>query len=610
MPDQRLTITEPLLQDQVPRNACASCSNKGLLTFFSLLVGLSVAVLLSRTSLIRNGTGAHLAIQEPTINMAKTLTDVRRFQWPNFLNRKIALPTVPPAPHYEIGPLSEFVTTSAGVQMPRLMYQPEQKEARAKDQVLSAVRSGFRGIDTAGRNEPAVGAALSSLFASGAVARDNMFIQTMVNTSDAKALNPGLPTTLQVEKWIENSLSNLGLEYVDSLVLHCPGPSEQTTLAWRAMEGAVRAGTVRQLGISSAGSMDQLHRVYTEAAMKPAVVQPVHESEAEREMRAWCAETGLTVTKHMCSIASQKIEALAKKYAVTERSLLLRYAMGLGVVPLNSISSDGHTMQEDLSAWSIPLTAQDAEIISGELRHSQNSCLSSDPAVAPALPSSLPLRGDAAAQPELVDVADQVVQVAGAKAWLLGTMRAEDPKAIALYNSLPSKFFRNPLVATVKGVLAWDRREAQKRLLKIYLAKAGRSITGLKDALAGKVKKYGVAGLIAFIVQDILYWAFVIIPASSYMYHTREEGDGSWVPALSEADDTGAFLKLIGGVYLFSKIPPIEAARWAWSISMIPWFQERLPASLVPPSDEEDSELALQPSDKAETVTALNASQP
>ena len=48
------------------------------------------------------------------------------------------------------------------------------------------------------------------------------------------------------------SLANLGVEYVDSLVLHSPYPAHSDTMkAWRAMESAVEVGHARQLGIST-----------------------------------------------------------------------------------------------------------------------------------------------------------------------------------------------------------------------------------------------------------------------------------------------------------------------------------------------------------------------
>eukprot|EP01043_Picozoa_sp_COSAG02_P016268 COSAG02_NODE_712_length_18122_cov_6.792321_11_plen_114_part_00 len=91
------------------------------------------------------------------------------------------------------------------------------------------------------------------------------------------------------------SLVNLGVEFVDSLVLHSPYPTHSDTMqAWRAMETAVKAGYARQLGISNVKTMSQLQRLWDEATVKPAVVQMRFHAKTnfERDMRLWCSENG------------------------------------------------------------------------------------------------------------------------------------------------------------------------------------------------------------------------------------------------------------------------------------------------------------------------------
>merc|ERR1719215_1400226 len=74
-----------------------------------------------------------------------------------------------------------------------------------------------------------------------AIARDELFIQTKVNRNYAAELLPDATIGKQVQNSISTSLSNLGLTYVDSLVLHSPYQLQNDTLeAWRAMEAAVR----------------------------------------------------------------------------------------------------------------------------------------------------------------------------------------------------------------------------------------------------------------------------------------------------------------------------------------------------------------------------------
>ncbi|KAF6212214.1 hypothetical protein GE061_012735 [Apolygus lucorum] len=89
-----------------------------------------------------------------------------------------------------------------------------------KDEVLVAVdaalEAGYRHIDTAHvyKNETGIGTVLKKWFDSGKLKREEVFIVTKVN-----------PTHLRpehIEKSLNESLENLGLEYVDLFIIHNP----------------------------------------------------------------------------------------------------------------------------------------------------------------------------------------------------------------------------------------------------------------------------------------------------------------------------------------------------------------------------------------------------
>eukprot|EP00747_Dinoflagellata_sp_TGD_P006526 gnl/TRDRNA2_/TRDRNA2_116188_c2_seq4.p1 gnl/TRDRNA2_/TRDRNA2_116188_c2~~gnl/TRDRNA2_/TRDRNA2_116188_c2_seq4.p1 ORF type:complete len:447 (+),score=66.89 gnl/TRDRNA2_/TRDRNA2_116188_c2_seq4:103-1443(+) len=281
-------------------------------------------------------------------------------------------------PRYEPGALSEFVVTSAGVQMPRMIFRTACKDEStealtkcAESSVLGAVRAGFHGIDTAfatdrGNTEPGVGAALASLFASG-VERDSLFIQTKVN---ADYYQEGADISKQVQLSILDSLSDLGLDYVDSLILHWPSlEHDQTMEAWRAMEDAVQAGLVRQIGISNVATLEALQKVYADATLKPAVFQARAAIPfSQPEVPAWCVEQGVYFqsfglpSEYREPIASKTMQDLAEKYGVTPVVVFLRFAMGIDIMPVVFTQSDDQ-MSQNLLAPQIPLTPEDAEKI-------------------------------------------------------------------------------------------------------------------------------------------------------------------------------------------------------------------------------------------------------
>lgn len=185
----------------------------------------------------------------------------------------------------------------------------------------------------------------------------------------------------------------------------------------------------------------------------------------------------------------------------------------------------------------------------------------------------------------------------GTKAWILGAMNATDPKTTALWN--------HPLMTTfqlasqgvltthppVKGVLARSDRAALAHFLTGKLVDLRHSVLNFTNHGASTLKQYGAAGFVSVLVESVLYWIFIIVPVSAYMYHEGPGASGgAWLPTLSDPESVAEFGKMLGGTYLFSKIPPIEAARWAWAFAMIPWFQERMPV-MTPPVVNAPSEL-------------------
>eukprot|EP00746_Dinoflagellata_sp_MGD_P067582 gnl/MRDRNA2_/MRDRNA2_27900_c0_seq2.p1 gnl/MRDRNA2_/MRDRNA2_27900_c0~~gnl/MRDRNA2_/MRDRNA2_27900_c0_seq2.p1 ORF type:complete len:444 (+),score=66.07 gnl/MRDRNA2_/MRDRNA2_27900_c0_seq2:145-1476(+) len=282
---------------------------------------------------------------------------------------------------YQSGILSDSVNTSSGVMMPRQIFTTGLKKERTENLVLNAMRAGFRGVDASsgrGAGEPLVGEALQWLFNFGAT-RDKVFVQTKFNPKFASKLYRFDPIDLQVAYSIDESLHNLELEFVDSLVLQKPYAEHSETMeAWHAMERAVEDGRVKQLGISNVESLEQLQRLYAEATLKPAVVlqkaaKRYDELEDERKLRSWCIENGIffqqtgTFNSMRHSVSDTKIEALAAKYDVTPAVLLERYSMGLGIVSLSGVENSTR-MREDLTAARVPLTANDAQTIEEVLK--------------------------------------------------------------------------------------------------------------------------------------------------------------------------------------------------------------------------------------------------
>ena len=133
-----------------------------------------------------------------------------------------------------------------GVEMPLFGFGVYQMTdaSECEQAVRDAIDTGYRLIDTAAinANEDAVGDAVREAIAEGLCTREELFItsklwvQDMANGDVAKA-------------GIEASLKKSGLEYFDLYLLH--QAMGDYFSAWRALEEAYEAGTLKAIGVSN-----------------------------------------------------------------------------------------------------------------------------------------------------------------------------------------------------------------------------------------------------------------------------------------------------------------------------------------------------------------------
>jgi diketogulonate reductase-like aldo/keto reductase len=223
--------------------------------------------------------------------------------------------------------------------------------------------AGFRAIDTANQrkhyHEAGVGAAL----AAAGIPRDELFVQTKFTFRDGQdhrlPYDPAASIGVQVEQSFASSLDHLGLDRLDSLVLH--GPSQARGLgdadrdAWRAMEALARAGRVTHIGTSNIRA-DQLAELIEFAAIAPSFVQ--NRCYASRgwdaAVRELCRTHGiayqgfslLTANRHI--VSHPEVAAIARRHDKTPAQIILRFARDLGMIALTGTSSREH-MAHDLA---------------------------------------------------------------------------------------------------------------------------------------------------------------------------------------------------------------------------------------------------------------------
>lgn len=200
--------------------------------------------------------------------------------------------------------------------------------ADTRDAVLSALRLGYRHVDTARvyGNEEAVGAALRE----SGLPRDQLFVTTKLWNADH-----GEERALAA---FEESRRRLGLEQVDLFLLHWPVPGLRLG-SWRALERLLRDGRVRAIGVSNF-LVRHLEELQASATELPHVNQvEVHPFHQQRTTRAWCAARGVVVEAYSpltkgLRLAHPAVTAVAARLGRTPAQILLRWGLESGLVVL------------------------------------------------------------------------------------------------------------------------------------------------------------------------------------------------------------------------------------------------------------------------------------
>ncbi|KAG0652274.1 Aldo-keto reductase 2E [Hyphodiscus hymeniophilus] len=151
--------------------------------------------------------------------------------------------------------------------IPNIIYGTAFKFDKSASLVEAALNAGFRAIDTAGSKsayrEALVGEGIAAALANGTFKRNELYTKfSPFKQGKDPALYPYNTTktiTEQVAQSVPSSLANLGIDYIDCLVLHSLYADIQDTLtAWRAMEALVPS-KVASLGLVAAQDMRSGH---------------------------------------------------------------------------------------------------------------------------------------------------------------------------------------------------------------------------------------------------------------------------------------------------------------------------------------------------------------
>ena len=280
-----------------------------------------------------------------------------------------------------VGDSSSRIFSSSSFLEKPFIYGTAWKEEETKRLTRLAIEQGFRGIDTANQrkhyHEAAVGEAIKEAIRDGIVSRDELFLQTKFTFRSGQdhrlPYDPTASIADQVAQSFASSLEHLGLNYLDSYILH--GPSRGAGLhandwdAWSAMEQLHDAGRVRSIGISNT-SLDQLKTLLAKCRIAPTYVQNRCYATQEwgRDVRELCRKHGMVYQAFSLLTANARVLShptmleIAANHQRHVSQVVFRFAIDAGMIPLTGTSQLEH-MQTDLGAFGFKLNTEEVKLI-------------------------------------------------------------------------------------------------------------------------------------------------------------------------------------------------------------------------------------------------------
>jgi len=290
------------------------------------------------------------------------------------------------------------------IEMPLLglgTWQFESDET-LKSAVNCALETGYRNFDTAFdyENEGPIGDVLNEWIKSKKVKREELFITTKLPFIGNRAD--------KVEKFLQMSLEELKLKYVDLFLIHFPVglqcdddddlfPEDQngksvldmnTDLVslWQAMEAQVDAGRCKAIGVSNFNSK-QLKKIVEAARIKPSCLQvEIHAYFQQKPLRDLCSQLGVSVCAYgtlgskgrldFCHeygtpqisipavLVNQVVADIAKAHSKTPAQILLRHLIQQKVVVIPKSSSESR-IKENFNVYDFVLSTQEMEALNG-----------------------------------------------------------------------------------------------------------------------------------------------------------------------------------------------------------------------------------------------------
>lgn len=254
-----------------------------------------------------------------------------------------------------------YVTLNNGARMPKLgvgtfLVTGEDAVKRVKH----AIDLGYRMIDTAQGygNEAEVGQAIKE----SGIDRNELFITTKVA--------PNVMREGKVRQSLDESLSKLGTDYIDLVLIHWP-VKDHVEETWKILEEYVDKGKIRSIGLSNFNphhidsllGYARIKPVINQIEIHPYMTQPdvVKDTFGKGiQVESW-GPLGQGITGELSDPVIRKI---AEKHNKSNAQVILRWHMQRGLVTMPRCDNPDYTA-ENMQIFDFELSPAEMETISG-----------------------------------------------------------------------------------------------------------------------------------------------------------------------------------------------------------------------------------------------------
>jgi len=226
--------------------------------------------------------------------------------------------------------------------------------------IVSAIKAGYRHIDTAYRygNQHGVGKGIRD----SGIDRAEVFVTTK--------LDGDFQGSERAVAGLDECLRQLGLDYVDLLLIHWPLPQrDEYVSTWKTFEKLVKSGKARSIGVSNfkPAHLDRLRAeatiqpVANQIQLNPRITRPDHVAYDRAHDIVTVAWSPLGQGKGLLN--EPTLATIATKYGKTPAQVVLRWNIDMGIATIPR-SSNPERLAQNLDIFDFALTTAEIATIS------------------------------------------------------------------------------------------------------------------------------------------------------------------------------------------------------------------------------------------------------